>query len=264
VQLVAVALVLSASLNVEAQTPVVGPTDVIAVDYPEAWFTDYSVQRFEVQYDAQGWTSLGIPPVYTASDGVTTYMVSPTMEPGGHTVSFRACNAAACSASTSPFAYEVPGGGTTAEVPSGGTTGVFRVVQLQAAHTNNSCLDVNGASTENGAALIQWQCHGGDNQIWSVEPAEDGYSRLVSRLSGKCLDVGGESRQDGAPVVQWQCHGGANQQWRVESIGNGYRLVARHSGKCLDVPAWSTVDGTILTQWQCHGGANQTWLIRER
>ena len=150
--------------------------------------------------------------------------------------------------------------------PSGGVTGpVVPLQALQASHTDNKCLDVSESSTENGSTVIQWQCHGGDNQAWRIERADDGYySRLVSRQSGKCLDVRGESRDDGAPVIQWQCHGGANQQWRLEAVGTGYRFVARHSGKCLDVAGSSTDDGIAIIQWQCHGGANQTWLVRER
>ena len=251
----AAVLILSTSLNVAAQ-PTIGPSDAFGVDYPEAWFNHYGIDRFEVQYDAQGWASVGIPPVYTATEGVTTYTVTPTTAAGNHTVSFRVCNAEGCSTSTSPFAFVVPG---EAPPPDPG-----RVVQLKSAHTANSCLDVSGASSANGAPLIQWLCHGGDNQAWSLESTGDGYSRLVSRISGKCADVSGESSEDGAPVLQWQCHTGANQQWRVEPVGDGYRLVARHSGKCLDVPGWSTADGVALTQWQCHGGANQTWLVRER
>jgi hypothetical protein len=271
----AAALILSASLEVAAQAPVIGPSDAFGVDYLEAWFVGAAIERFEVQYDAEGWRSLGIPPVYAAIDGVTTYTILPATSSGSHSVSFRACNAEECSPSTSPFAFVIPGDGPTDPGPTNpgptnpeptnlGPTDPVRVVQLQAAHTGNKCLDVSGASSENGSALIQWECHGGDNQVWSIEPTDAGYSRVVARNSGKCLDVSGESTADGAPVLQWQCHGGANQQWRLESVGSGYRLIARHSGKCLDVPGWSTEDGTAITQWQCHGGANQTFLARER
>ena len=262
VQATAAVLVLSASLDVAAQTPTLGPYDAIGVDYPDAWLTEQAIARFEVQYNGGQWTSVGIPPVYAASDGVTTYSVRPRMSVGNHAVSFRVCNAGACSTSTSPFPFLVPAGGN----PSGGGTGPAVPLQaLQASHTDNKCLDVSEASTENGSTVIQWQCHGGANQAWRIERDDDGYnSRLVSRQSGKCLDVRGESRDDGAPVIQWQCHGGANQQWRLEAVGTGYRFVARHSGKCLDVAGSSTDDGIAIIQWQCHGGANQTWLVRER
>ena len=68
----AAALILSASLNVEAQAPILGPYDVIGVDYPYRSFTGQAIARFEVQYNGGQWTSVGIPPVYAASDGVTT------------------------------------------------------------------------------------------------------------------------------------------------------------------------------------------------
>ena len=29
-------------------------------------------------------------------------------------------------------------------------------------------LDVNGWSTDNGAPVIQWDMHGGDNQLWQI------------------------------------------------------------------------------------------------
>ena len=37
---------------------------------------------------------------------------------------------------------------------------------LIASHSG-SCLDVSGESLDDGASIIQWQCHSGDNQQWS-------------------------------------------------------------------------------------------------
>ena len=262
------ALILSASLGVEAsQAPLLGPSDAFGVDYPDAWLTEQAINRFEVQYDGGQWTSVGMPPVYAAVNGIATYAVTPAMPmpQGNHTVSFRACNAGACSRSTSPFAFLVPIEENLPVVATGPVVVYGPVVQLRAGHTSNKCLDVSGASNQDGTPIIQWQCHGGENQGWSIDTADDGYSvRLVSRFSGKCLDVSGASTDDGAPIILWQCHGGANQQWRLEPFGEEYRLVARHSGKCLDVTGWSPENGTRIIQWQCNGGANQTWLIRPR
>ena len=39
----------------------------------------------------------------------------------------------------------------------------------------------NGGSLDDGASIVQWQCHGGANQQWRLEVAGDGYSRIVSR-----------------------------------------------------------------------------------
>jgi glucosylceramidase len=40
--------------------------------------------------------------------------------------------------------------------------GWFRLV---ASHSGK-CLDVYGAGQQNGARVIQWNCHGGPNQRW--------------------------------------------------------------------------------------------------
>lgn len=163
VQAAATALFLAASFDVQAQAPILGPSDAFGVDYPDERFTQDAIDRFEVQYDDGRWTSVGIPPVYAAVNGVTTYTVTPTMpSTGNHAVSFRVCNAGACSASTGPFAFLVP--------IEGNRSGVLTapVVQMQASHADNKCLDVSGSSTENGSAVIQWQCHGGANQTWLV------------------------------------------------------------------------------------------------
>ena len=50
---------------------------------------------------------------------------------------------------------------------------------LVASHSQK-CLDVNGGSLNDGASLIQWQCHGGANQQWRLEVAAEatrGWSR---------------------------------------------------------------------------------------
>ena len=74
--------------------------------------------------------------------------------------------------------------------------GYWRVI----ARHSGKCLDVSSASTDDGAAIIQWQCHGGENQQWRVEAVTGGY-RLVARNSGKCLDVQGESTNDGGSLM---------------------------------------------------------------
>ena len=51
VQATAAALILSASLDIAAQTPTLGPYDAIGVDYPDRWFTEQAIGHFEVQYN---------------------------------------------------------------------------------------------------------------------------------------------------------------------------------------------------------------------
>jgi len=128
---------------------------------------------------------------------------------------------------------------------------------------SGKCLDVFGASTDAGAAAIQWICHGGANQQWRLEPAGGGAVRIIARHSGQALDVFGALLDDVTPIIQWPVHGGDNQAWTLEPAGDGYvRIVARHSGKAMDVEFASTDDGARVIQYTPHGGANQQWLLR--
>jgi uncharacterized repeat protein (TIGR03803 family) len=128
---------------------------------------------------------------------------------------------------------------------------------------SGKCLDVFGASADAAASVIQWVCHGGENQQWRLEPAGGGAVRLIARHSGQVLDVYGALLDDVTPVIQWPVHGGDNQAWTLEPASDGYvSIVARHSGKALDVELASIDDGARVIQYTPHGGANQQWLLR--
>jgi glucose/arabinose dehydrogenase len=133
---------------------------------------------------------------------------------------------------------------------------------LLTAQCSGKCLDVSGASTADGANVIQWSRHEGDNQQWRIEDAGGGWYVLRARHSGKVLEVAGSSLARGANVQQWAGGGNPNQQWRIENMGSGwYKLTARHSGKCLDVNASSTADGANVQQWDDNGTAAQRWSL---
>src|SRR5215203_4465000 len=68
---------------------------------------------------------------------------------------------------------------------------------------SGKALDVNGASTADGANLIQWTRTNTNNQQFQFVDSGGGYYRLRARHSGKVLDVFNWSTADGAAVVQW-------------------------------------------------------------
>ncbi|HEV2780693.1 MAG TPA: RICIN domain-containing protein [Actinophytocola sp.] len=110
------------------------------------------------------------------------------------------------------------------------------------------CLDVNGASSANGAQMIIWDCHTGANQQFTQ-------NGRALQVMGKCLDLPTNATA-GARVQIWDCHGGANQQWNVN--GNG-TISNVQTGLCLDVNGASTANGSAVIVWSCHTGANQRW-----
>jgi ricin-type beta-trefoil lectin protein len=125
------------------------------------------------------------------------------------------------------------------------------------------CLDVAAGSGDNGAAIHQWDCHGGANQRWRLDQQADGSFLLVAEHSGKCLDVAAGSTADGAPVHQWDCHGGGNQRWWLFAAGNGrYQLASEHSDLCLGVAHNGTGNGAQMIQENCgYEQLDERWLL---
>jgi hypothetical protein len=91
------------------------------------------------------------------------------------------------------------------------------------AENSGKCLDVWGASPDDGAPVTTFTCVNQDNQLWSF--AGNGVYKLVSKSSGKCLDAANwyypDPPQMGASLQQWTCaewqDGGAWQDpWSVD------------------------------------------------
>ncbi|GIJ29321.1 beta-xylanase [Micromonospora qiuiae] len=110
------------------------------------------------------------------------------------------------------------------------------------------CLDVNGASSANGAQMIIWDCHSGANQQFTQ-------NGRALQVMGKCLDVPNNAAA-GARVQIWDCSGGVNQQWVFNSNAT---ISNAQTGLCLDVNGANTANGSAVIVWNCHGGTNQRW-----
>jgi hypothetical protein len=89
---------------------------------------------------------------------------------------------------------------------------VYSLVRIVARHSNK-VLDVEGASHADGARIIQWDWHGGDNQLFFMTPKNDGTYAFTSLASRKVIDVKDWARNDGAMIQQWQDFGNPNQRW---------------------------------------------------
>ena len=121
--------------------------------------------------------------------------------------------------------------------------------------------DVSGGSTTAGAAVLQWNSNGGNNQKWVVKPVGNGYVKLLNLNSGLALDTAGGSGSAGTQVVQNVDNGAYSQQWKLVATPTGYSIQARGSRLYLDVSGASTSPGAALTIWTNTGGSNQRWLV---
>ncbi|MET7832105.1 Ricin-type beta-trefoil lectin domain-containing protein [Micromonospora sediminicola] len=80
---------------------------------------------------------------------------------------------------------------------------------------SGKCLDVNEASTDDGADIQQWSCNGQANQQWKANPTGAGPVLLVAVHSGKCAQVDDAGTEPGRELEQAPCGGAPEQQWAV-------------------------------------------------
>jgi Ricin-type beta-trefoil lectin domain-like len=133
-------------------------------------------------------------------------------------------------------------------------------------------MGVSGASTSEGASVVQWPANGSLDQDWYVLPSENGYAEIVDRNSGMCLSVAGNSLTPGTQLIQWPC-GEANysQDWFLGSSGtfadwseNNWK-VGVHSQLdpflYAEVEGESPYAGAPIDQQFWDGGWNQVWTF---
>jgi hypothetical protein len=127
---------------------------------------------------------------------------------------------------------------------------------------SDKCLDVDAASTANGAKIQQWSCNGTSAQRFTIEDRGNGNYRLRNASSNKCLDVAAGGTSNGTKIQQWSCGTGGSQRFRIDDLDAGYvRLRHPGSGKCVDVNAASSADGAQVQLWTCNGTSAQAWKL---
>ena len=136
------------------------------------------------------------------------------------------------------------------------------------AQHSGRCMDVFGADTGDGVNLIQWNCHGGNNQSFTFTPvAGTTNTYTISTFSaGKCIAVTGGSTADNASVVQTACAGSASQQFRLVPVtiagtDKTFNLQAAHSGKCVAASAASPDNGAPLVQVPCGTASDRVFRV---
>lgn len=139
-----------------------------------------------------------------------------------------------------------------------GATNNFKLMNKK----SGKVMEVAGASSEDGAAVVQSPDGGGDNQKWSFNYNGSGHFRLTNVKSGKVLDVPDESKNDGIALKQWTNHDGDNQAWLFIDTGGGdYQIRNKNSGKLIGVVQGSTDDAAAIEQRGSSGGDEQRWRI---
>jgi hypothetical protein len=126
----------------------------------------------------------------------------------------------------------------------------------------DKCIDVERASTADGANIFQWSCNATAAQIWDVVDLGRNEIAFVAQVSNKVMDVQGGDRRSGADVRQYSWNNLPTQRWRMENAERGFsRIVNIGSGKCLDLDGARSNDGAEIMQRDCHDGVNQQWRV---
>ncbi|MBC7485258.1 MAG: RICIN domain-containing protein [Cytophagaceae bacterium] len=139
---------------------------------------------------------------------------------------------------------------TSIRITANGVTNVGGTYYLQNRNSGLN-MDVNGASTADGANIMQGTVNNGTNQQFKFTHLGDGVYQVLAVHSGKSVDVDAIKTNDGANVQQWTYFGSANQQFIVfpTDVAGCYKLIAKHSGKVVEVAGASTANGANVQQW---------------
>ncbi len=113
------------------------------------------------------------------------------------------------------------------------------------------CIDIPGNVKENARPIIQYTCHGKNNQKWHFIEVEKGFYKIKSLEADKFLTVSGSWKTNGALIVLWEDLSADNQLFKVVDQGDGkYKLMSKHSEKFLEITEGWEINSAPLVQWE--------------
>jgi len=122
-------------------------------------------------------------------------------------------------------------------------------------------LGVAGASTSEGANIVQWYSNGSPDQKWTLRPVGNGAYTITDVNSGMVIGVAGASLNPGVPLIQWALNGSTDQEWRFAWNGAYWIITDVNSGLQMDIQGASRSTGAQAFQWTANGGGSQQWAL---
>ena len=116
-----------------------------------------------------------------------------------------------------------------------------------------SCLDICGASKENGANLRLWEKNGTSAQKFEVKKQKGGYYTIKALCSEKMLDVKDASQEIGANIQQYQSNGNQAQYWYIIPDfrrDGSFKIISVCNLLAMDVAGAKTKNGTNIRCWE--------------
>jgi hypothetical protein len=122
----------------------------------------------------------------------------------------------------------------------------------------DASLDPN-AHNANWEKLYVYQCHGRENQRFTLTDNADGVNAAIVGHQGRCMDVSHAGTTDDTRVQLWRCHFGDNQRFTYNPAT--HQITDAHSGKCLASAGAADRSGIVLDDCS-KGGAREGWLLQ--
>ena len=139
--------------------------------------------------------------------------------------------------------------------------GVYEICSVK---NRDYTLDVNGASSENGANIQLYLRNGTLAQAFKVSHDSQGFVTFTNMNSGKVLDLDGAVTQNGRNIHQYASNGTRAQKWIVQKSGSGYAIVsAIDTSYVLDLRNGTVSSGTNIQLYKSNNTAAQQWVFNK-
>ncbi|WP_239125929.1 pectinesterase family protein [Catellatospora bangladeshensis] len=155
-------------------------------------------------------------------------------------------------------------GMSTAEAATPANGGVYTLSSA----SSGKCVNVAGASADNGALLQQIACNSALTEQQFRAAAQSGGYNLVNVRSGRCIDVPNSSTTSGTQLQQWGCGDGTktNQQWTftASAAASGrYLIRSVATNLCVSNKDGSTSGTNPIVEETCADVARMQWSFNQ-
>lgn len=139
--------------------------------------------------------------------------------------------------------------------------GVYEICSVK---NSNYALDVNSASTSNGANVQLYLRNGTQAQAFKVSHDSQGFVTFTNINSGKVIDLDGAITKNGRNIHQYASNGTRAQKWIVRQSGSGYSIVsAIDTSFALDIRNGFVYSGSNIQLYKSNNTAAQQWTFNK-
>lgn len=138
------------------------------------------------------------------------------------------------------------------------------VYEINSVKNSNYTLDVNSASTRNGANVQLYLRNGTQAQAFRVSHDSQGFVTFTNINSGKVIDLDGAITKNGRNIHQYASNGTRAQKWIVQQSGSGYSIVsAIDTSFALDIRNGSVYSESNIQLYKSNNTAAQQWTFNK-